>query len=132
MLNLGNNAANGNEVTMEVIEQSYSKILEMVSEKYKLECKEIIDEMLDLAAKSLTCAHMEGKFEDELRAKTLAYSGEVLMSHVLNYILRSNDIMSDSGMLDDWPIIFMGIGALFENIIIMVLYWFYYENSIEN
>ena len=105
MLNLGNNAANGNEVTMEIIEQSYSKILEMVSEKYKLECKEIIDEMLGLAAKSLTCAHMEGKFEDELRAKTLAYSGEVLMSHVLNYILRSNDIMSDSITLDDWPII---------------------------
>ena len=105
MLNLGNNAANGNEVTMEIIEQSYSKILEMVSEKYKLECKEIIDEMLGLAAKSLTCAHIEGKFEDELRAKTLAYSGEVLMSHVLNYILRSNDIMSDSITLDDWPII---------------------------
>ena len=105
MLNLGNNAANGNEVTMEIIEQSYSKILEMVSEKYKLKCKEIIDEMLGLAAKSLTCAHIEGKFEDELRAKTLAYSGEVLMSYVLNYILRSNDIMSDSVMLDDWPII---------------------------
>ena len=105
MLNLGNNAANGNEVTMEIIEQSYSKILEMVSEKYKLECKEIIDEMLGLAAKSLTCAHIEGKFEDELRAKTLAYSGEVLMSYVLNYILRSNDIMSDSITLDDWPII---------------------------
>ena len=105
MLNLGNNAANGNEVTMEIIEQSYSKILEMVSEKYKLECKEIIDEMLGLAAKSLTCANTEGKFEDELRAKTLAYSGEVLMSHVLNYILRSNDIMSDSITLDDWPII---------------------------
>ena len=105
MLNLGNNAANGNEVTMEIIEQSYSKILEMVSEKYKLECKKIIDEMLGLAAKSLTCAHIEGKFEDELRAKTLAYSGEVLMSHVLNYILRSNDIMSDSITLDDWPII---------------------------
>ena len=105
MLNLGNNAANGNEVTMEIIEQSYSKILEMVSEKYKLECKKIIGEMLGLAAKSLTCAHIEGKFEDELRAKTLAYSGEVLMSYVLNYILRSNDIMSDSITLDDWPII---------------------------
>ena len=53
MLNLGNNAANGNEVNMEIIEKSYSKILEMVSEKYKLKCKEIIDEMLGLAAKSL-------------------------------------------------------------------------------
>ena len=106
MLNLGYNAANSTEdVTMEIIEQSYSKILEMVNEKYKLECKKMIDEMLGLAEKSLISINVEGRFEDELRAEALAYSGEVLMSHVLNYILRSNDIMSDSITLDDWPII---------------------------
>ena len=105
MLDLGNNAANGNEFTMEVVEQSYAKILQMVSEKYKLECKEIIDEMLDLAEKSLMVVNSEGRFEDELRAKALAYSGEVLMSHVLKYVLKSNDIESDSITLDDWPII---------------------------
>ena len=34
MLNLGYNAANSNEdVTMQIIEQSYSKILQMVNEK---------------------------------------------------------------------------------------------------
>ena len=106
MLNLGYNAANSTEdVTMEIIEQSYSKILEMVNEKYKLECKKMIDEMLGLAEKSLISINVEGRFEDELRAEALAYSGEVLMSHVLNYILRSNDIVSDSVALDDWPII---------------------------
>ena len=105
MLDLGNNAADGNEFTMEVIEQSYAKILQMVSEKYKLECKEIIDEMLDLAEKSLMSVNLEGRFEDELRAKALAYSGEVLMSHVLKYVLKSNNIESDSITLDDWPII---------------------------
>ena len=105
MLNLGHNAANGGEISMEIIEHSYGKILQMVSDEYKIQCKKIIDEMLSLALKSLTDTKMEGKFEDELRAKALAYSGEVLMSHVLNYILRSNDIMSDSVTLDDWPII---------------------------
>jgi len=105
MLDLGNNAAGGNEFTMEVVEQSYAKILQMVSEKYKLECKEVIDEMLDLAGKSLMSVNSEGRFEDELRAKALAYSGEVLMSHVLKYVLKSNDIESDSITLDDWPII---------------------------
>ena len=105
MLDLGNNAAGGNEFTMEVVEQSYAKILQMVSEKYKLECKEVIDEMLDLAEKSLMSVNSEGRFEDELRAKALAYSGEVLMSHVLKYVLKSNDIESDSITLDDWPII---------------------------
>ena len=105
MLDLGNSAADGNEFTMEVIEQSYAKILQMVNDEHRAECKKIIDEMLDLASDSLTYAKTEGKFEDEMRAKALAYSGEVLMSYVLNYILKSNDIESDSITLDDWPII---------------------------
>mgnify|MGYP000935166044 FL=1 len=105
MLDLGENAASGNNVTMEPIEQSYSNILQMVNDENKVECKKVIDEMLGLASESLTYANSEGKFEDEVRAKALAYSGEVLMSHVLNYILRSNDIQADSIALDDWPII---------------------------
>ena len=105
MLELGKNAADGKNVTMKVIEQSYSNILQMVNDEHRVECKKIIDEMLALASESLTYAKMEGKFEDEIRAKALAYSGEVLMSHVLNYILKSNDIEADSIALDDWPII---------------------------
>ena len=76
-----------------------------IRDRHRVECKKIIDEMLDLASDSLTYAKTEGKFEDEMRAKALAYSGEVLMSYVLNYILKSNDIESDSITLDDWPII---------------------------
>ena len=87
VLDLGNDAADGNNVTMESIEKSYSNILQMVNDEHKVECKKIIDEMLGLASESLTYAKTEGKFEDETRAKALAYSGEVLMSHVLNYDL---------------------------------------------
>ena len=105
VLDLGNDAADGNNVTMESIEKSYSNILQMVNDEHKVECKKIIDEMLGLASESLTYAKTEGKFEDETRAKALAYSGEVLMSHVLNYVLKSNGIEADSITLDDWPII---------------------------
>ena len=35
-------------------------------------------------------------------------------------------------MLDDLPIIFMGVGAFVENAIIMILYCCYYENSVVN
>ena len=79
MLDLGNSAANGNDVTMKVIEQSYSNILQMVNDEHRAECKKIIDEMLDLASDSLTYAKTEGKFEDEMRAKALAYSGDCLL-----------------------------------------------------
>jgi len=105
ILNLGENAANGIDTSMEIIVNSYSKILEMVGDEHKKACQKVIDEMLDLTLEALEEAKTQGKFEDETRAKALAYSGEVLMSHVLNYLLKSNGITSESVSLDDWPII---------------------------
>ena len=61
--------------------------------------------MLTNVSLSLEDAKKSGEFIDETRARALAYSGEILMSHVLNYILKSNDIKSESITLDDWPII---------------------------
>ena len=105
ILNLGNDAANGADVNMEIIAKTYSKILSLVSDKHKMQCQHIIDEMLLMTSELLANAKNQGKFVDETRAKALAYSGEVLMSHILNYILKSNDIKSESIALDDWPII---------------------------
>ena len=105
MLDMGNLASKGGSFSFEIIAQSYAKILEMVNDEYKEECQRIINEMLDLASKSLEDATAVGKFEDELRSKALAYSGEVLMSHILNFVLKSNGIKSESISLDDWPII---------------------------
>ena len=105
MLNLGKSAAENENYTTIAIEETYSKILEMVNDDYKEECKKIIHDMLVLASKSLEDAKSVGKFEDETRAKSLAYSGEVLMSYVLNFVLKSNGIKSETISLDDWPII---------------------------
>ena len=105
MLNLGNNTSSGNKPDLDTIVKSYAKIVQMVSDDLKEECQKMIDGMLNLAIKSLQDANEQGKFEDEVRAKALAYSGEVLMSHVLNYILKSNGIKSESVSLNDWPII---------------------------
>ncbi len=43
------------------------------------------------------------QMKQDLRA--LAFSGEILMSHVMNHILRSNEIKTDAVEFDDWPII---------------------------
>ena len=45
------------------------------------------------------------RFTDEVRSKTLAFSGEILMSHIMEYILQSNGIKSKVVDLDNWPII---------------------------
>ena len=105
MLNLGNSTSSGNKPDLDTIVKSYAKIIQMVSDDLKEKCQKMIDGMLNLAIKSLQDANEQGKFEDEVRAKALAYSGEVLMSHVLNYLLKSNGIKSESVSLNDWPII---------------------------
>ena len=105
MLNLGNSMASGDNPNVDTIANSYAKIIQMMNDGLKEECQKKIDEMLSLALKSLQDANEQGKFEDEVRAKALAYSGEVLMSHVMNFLLKSNGIKSESVSLDDWPII---------------------------
>jgi len=104
ILRLGKDPEN-HDISMEIVYQTYSKILEMVNDDCKEECnKEIID-MLKLASKSLEDAKVLSKFEDETRSKALAFSGEVLMGQVLSLIFKSDGIKSASIRLDDWPII---------------------------
>ena len=50
--------------------------------------KETIDEFLKNSKDAIDLASSKKEFLDEIRSKALAFSGEVLMSHVLNLILR--------------------------------------------
>jgi len=104
ILSLGKDPEN-QDISMEIVYQTYSKILEMVNDDYKEECDKKKFDMLKLASKSLEDAEAIGKFEDETRSKALAFSGEVLMGQVLSLIFKSNGIKSASIELDDWPII---------------------------
>ena len=105
ILGLGGENKDVQNVDFNLVSETYSHILEMVNDDYKEECRAKISDMLEMSLKSLEEARALDKFEDEIRAKALAYSGEVLMSHVLNFILKSNGIKSESISLDDWPII---------------------------
>lgn len=55
--------------------------------------------------KTLDEAFESKEFVDEVRSRALAFSGEILMSHVMNYILRSNKIKAETVDFEDWPII---------------------------
>ena len=105
ILGIGNNAANGNNFDFSIVEKPYMKILEYVSDEFRNSCKEVIDEFLKNSKEAIELATSKKEFLDEIRSKALAFSGEVLMSHVLNLILRSNGIQSDTISLDEWPII---------------------------
>ena len=105
ILEQGKNAENGIKPTLEIVKASYQKILQLVNDENKQNCQNVIDVHLEKSQKALNDAFDSKEFVDEIRSRALAFSGEILMSHVMNHILRSNEIKSDAVEFDDWPII---------------------------
>ncbi len=105
ILEQGRNVENGTKATLDSVKSCYQKILESVDSKNKEDCQKSIDFFLKKAEKALDEALEKKEFADEIRSRSLAFSGEILMSHVMNYILKSNGIKSNAVSYDDWPII---------------------------
>ena len=105
IISIGNNAANTKSFDFSIVEKPYSKILEYVNDESKNACKKMIEDFLRNSRNAIDIASSKKEFLDETRSKALAFSGEVLMSHVLDLILKSNGIKSDTIRLEDWPII---------------------------
>ncbi len=105
ILEQGRDAANGNSISLDLVKSTYEKILEMVNQENVNDCREILTSYLEETQKALQEAIISKEFVDEVRSRTLAFSGEILMSHVMNFILKSNGIKSDAVRFEDWPII---------------------------
>ena len=105
ILEQGRNAENGKNPSLDIVKSTYQKILEMVNSENKENCRNTINSHLEKAQKALDEAFESKEFADEIRSRALAFSGEILMSHVMNYVLRSNEIKADAVQFDDWPII---------------------------
>lgn len=105
ILEQGKNAENGIVPSLDIVKSTYQKILEMVNSENREDCKNTISFYLEKAQKALDEAFETKEFVNEIRSRALAFSGEILMSHVMNYILRSNGIKTEAVNYDDWPII---------------------------
>jgi len=105
ILNIGKNAESGNNFDFSTVEKPYSKILDYVNIEMKTECERTIQNFLNESKNAIDVAKEKKEFLDETRSKSLAFSGEVLMGHVLSMIFKSNGLKSDSVGLEDWPII---------------------------
>ncbi|MBA4462902.1 MAG: aspartate kinase, partial [Nitrosopumilaceae archaeon] len=75
------------------------------SSENKEKCQEIIKSCLENAQNALDVARDKREFADETRSKALAFTGEILMSHVMNFILKSNGMACDTVNYENWPII---------------------------
>ena len=105
ILEQGRNVEKGTKATLETVKSCYQKILELVNSENKEDCQKTINLFLEKAEKALDEALEKKEFAEEIRSLALAFSGEILMSHVMNYILKSNGIKTDAVSYDDWPII---------------------------
>jgi len=105
ILEQGKNVENGTKATLDTVKSCYQKIMELVSSENKEDCQKTINLFLEKAQKALDEAFEKKEFANEIRSRSLAFSGEILMSHVMNYILKSNGIKTDAVSYDDWPII---------------------------
>ncbi|NDF26359.1 MAG: aspartate kinase, partial [Nitrosopumilaceae archaeon] len=104
-LYIGRKAEEGTTPDITPIKQSYQKILSSVSNQYKSECQSIVDEFLAKATQAFTDAQESKSFANETRSRALAFSGEILMSYVMSYILKSAGLKSGVASYDFWPII---------------------------
>ena len=105
ILEQGRNAGNGEKPSLDIVKSTYQKILEKVDESNKENCKKTINYHLEKTQNALDEACKNKEFANETRSKALAFSGEILMSHVMNHILRSNGIKAEAVKFDNWPII---------------------------
>ena len=105
VLDLGRKAESGQDFNLGKVKNAYQKIVELVSSEYQDDCNRVIDDFLQSANNALNEAKEKQEFADEVRSNALAFSGEVLMSHVMNFILKSQGTKSSSVPFDSWPII---------------------------
>ncbi len=104
-LEIGRMAEKGESVSIDILKKPYQKIVELIDKTLQSECNRIIDSFLAKAQAVLTETLQKREFANETRARLLAYSGEILMSQVMNYVLKSSDIKSEVITFDIWPII---------------------------
>ena len=104
-LEIGRMAEKGESIGIDILKKPYQKIVELIDKTLQSDCNRIIDSFLVKAEIALTETLQKREFANETRARLLAYSGEILMSHVMNYVLKSSGIKSEVITFDIWPII---------------------------
>lgn len=105
ILREGRNAKEGTAPVLDNIRRTYHTILDMADSSVHAECKDIVEQYLGWAAEALDKAYDNHLFADEIRARALGYSGELLMSELMHHILRGKGLDSACVRFENWPII---------------------------
>jgi aspartate kinase len=105
-IHVGKSYSNSNPVEIDILKEVYENISSgQVSEAL---CKPLFHDLSKFHKEvivSLKQAAENRRFVDVTRARTLAYSGEIAMSYLMDYILRSKGLLSTHVRIENWPII---------------------------
>ncbi|MGN6349634.1 MAG: amino acid kinase family protein [Candidatus Nitrosocosmicus sp.] len=105
-IRISKNYASLNPVDIDILKNVYIKISEKyLSDDYKIKFKSDLEKFNKIVLVSLKNVAENRRFVDVSRSRILAYSGEIVTSILMNYILKSNDINSENLSLNEWPII---------------------------
>lgn len=105
-IRVGRSYASSYPVEIEVLREVYERIAKKyVSKQYCQEFLEHLDRFYRQVIISLKQAAENRRFVDVVRSRTLAYSGEITMSYLMDYIIRSHGMNSDHVNIEKWPII---------------------------
>jgi aspartate kinase len=106
-IRIGKNYASSNPVEIEILRLVYEQIAvkHILNEKYYNEFIQNLEKFNRQVIVSLKQAAENRRFVDVVRSRTLAYSGEITMSYLMDYVMRSHGIKSDHVDIQRWPII---------------------------
>jgi aspartate kinase len=106
-IKVGRSYAASNPVEIEVLREVYEKIAGkyITDGGHKEEFLGSLDKFYRQVIISLKQAAENRRFVDVIRSRTLAYSGEVTMSYLMDYVMRSFGLESSHVSIEKWPIV---------------------------
>jgi aspartate kinase len=98
--------ASFNPVDIDILKNVYLKISDKyLSNDYKQKFESALEKFNKSVIVSLKQVAENRRFVDVSRSRILAYSGEIAISCLMNYILKSSDVTSEYVSIDEWPIV---------------------------
>ena len=106
-IHVGKSYAASTPVEIEVLREVYERIANkyVADSPTRQEFLDSLDKFRRQVITSLKQAAENRRFVDVIRSRTLAYSGEVTMSYLMDYVMQSAGIKSSHVSIERWPII---------------------------
>ena len=105
-IRISKNYASSNPVDIDVLKTVYLEISnKYLSNADRLNFESELEKFNKTVLISLKQVAENRRFVDVSRSRILAYSGEIVISLLMDYILKSNGIKSSSVNVNEWPIV---------------------------